>query len=188
MHSDNTLLVTARAICRDWRIGPETVVSTLSPFSHNLGVGAMTTALVAGAELVIHDTPRGESLVDRLTETGVEYLIGVPTHAIDIIAELKRRGMKRLGQGARVPRLRRSKPAAHHARVDRVGRRAAVGLRHDREQLAPVHAAGRRSGADRGNLRAGVRGLRDPHFRSREPDRAIAAGARPASSLGAARA
>lgn len=98
MHSDNTLLVTARAICRDWRIEPETVISTLSPFSHNLGVGAMMTALMAGAELVIHDTPRGESLVDRLTETNVEYLIGVPTHAIDIIAELKRRGMTRLGK------------------------------------------------------------------------------------------
>lgn len=98
MHSDNTLLVTARAICRDWRIRPETVISTLSPFSHNLGIGAMMTALMAGAELVIHDTPRGESLIDRLTETGVEYLIGVPTHAIDIIAELKRRGLKRLGK------------------------------------------------------------------------------------------
>jgi acyl-CoA synthetase len=98
MHSDNTLLVTARAICRDWRIGPGSVVSTLSPFSHNLGVGAMMTALVAGAELVIHDTPRGESLVDRLTETGVDYLVGVPTHAIDLIAELKRRGLPKLGK------------------------------------------------------------------------------------------
>lgn len=97
MHSDNTLLVTARALCRDWQIGPSTVVSTLSPFSHNLGVGAMLTALVAGAELVIHDTPRGESIVDRLTETNVDYLVGVPTHAIDLVAELRRRGLSRLG-------------------------------------------------------------------------------------------
>ncbi len=98
MHSDNTLLVTARALCRDWKIGPDTIVSTLSPFSHNLGVGAMMTALVAGAELVIHDTPRGESIVDRLVETGVDYLVGVPTHAIDMVAELRRRGMSRLGK------------------------------------------------------------------------------------------
>ncbi len=98
MHSDNTLLVTARALCRDWRIDRQTIVSTLSPFSHNLGVGAMMTALVAGAELVIHDTPRGESLVDRLAETGVDYLVGVPTHAIDIIAELRRRNLPRLGK------------------------------------------------------------------------------------------
>ena len=96
MHSDNTLLVTARALCRDWGIGSDTVVSTLSPFSHNLGVGAMMTALVAGAALVIHDTPRGESIVDRLAETGVDYLVGVPTHAIDLVAEARRRGMSRL--------------------------------------------------------------------------------------------
>lgn len=96
MHSDNTLLVTARALCRDWKIGPDTVVSTLSPFSHNLGVGALMTSLVAGAELVLHDTPRGQSIVDRLAETGVEYLIGVPTHAIDLVSEVRRRGMKRL--------------------------------------------------------------------------------------------
>lgn len=96
MHSDNTLLVTARALCRDWQIGPASVVSTLSPFSHNLGVGALMTALVAGAELVLHDTPRGQSIVDRLAETGVDYLVGVPTHAIDLVAEVRRRGMKRL--------------------------------------------------------------------------------------------
>lgn len=98
MHSDNTLLVTARALCRDWRIGADDVVCSLSPFSHNLGVGAAMTALVAGAELVMHDTPRGESLVDRLTETGVTYLIGVPTHAMDLVAELRRRKLARLGR------------------------------------------------------------------------------------------
>ncbi len=98
MHSDNTLLVTARALCRDWRIGADDVVCSLSPFSHNLGVGALMTALVAGAEFVMHDTPRGESLVDRLTATGVTYLIGVPTHAMDLVAELRRRKLSRLGK------------------------------------------------------------------------------------------
>jgi acyl-CoA synthetase len=98
MHSDNTLLVTARSLTRDWRIGADDVISSLSPFSHNLGVGAMMTALMAGAELVMHDTPRGESLVDRLAETGVTYLVGVPTHALDIVAELKRRQLPRLGR------------------------------------------------------------------------------------------
>lgn len=98
MHSDNTLLVTARSLTRDWRITAADVITSLSPFSHNLGVGAMMTALVAGAELVMHDTPRGQSLVDRLTETGVTYLVGVPTHALDIVAELKRRQLPRLGR------------------------------------------------------------------------------------------
>lgn len=98
MHSDNTLLVTARALTRDWNIGADDVICTLSPFSHNLGVGAMMTALVAGAELVIHDTPRAESIVDRLIATGVTYLVGVPTHALDIVAELRRRKLPRLGR------------------------------------------------------------------------------------------
>lgn len=98
MHSDNTQLVTARAISRDWRVGPTSVVCTLSPFSHNLGVGSMLTSLVGGAELVIHDLPRGQSIVDRLVETGVTYLVGVPTHALDLVAEMRQRGMTRLGR------------------------------------------------------------------------------------------
>jgi len=93
MHSDNTLLCTARAIVRDWHLGPDTVVYGLSPHSHSLGVGAIMTALVSGGELVIHDLPRGASLIDRLVETGVTYLVGVPTHAIDLLDEMRRRGM-----------------------------------------------------------------------------------------------
>lgn len=98
MHSDNSQLVTARAISRDWKVGRQSVVCTLSPFSHNLGVGSMLTALVGGAEFVIHDTPRGASIVDRLVETGVTYLVGVPTHALDLVNELRQRGLTRLGK------------------------------------------------------------------------------------------
>jgi acyl-CoA synthetase len=93
MHSDSTLLCTARAIARDWHLGPDTVVYGLSPHSHSLGVGAVLTALVAGGELVMHDLPRGASLVDRLVEVGATYLVGVPTHAIDLLDEMRRRGM-----------------------------------------------------------------------------------------------
>ena len=46
----------------------------------------------------MHDTPRGESLVDRLAATGVTYLVGVPTHAIDLVAELRRRELPGLGR------------------------------------------------------------------------------------------
>jgi len=98
MHSDNTLLVTARAISADWHIGPESVVYSLSPFSHNLGLGSLLTSLVGGAEYVVHDLPRGDSLIDRLTETGATYLVGVPTHAIDLLTELRQRGLKKLGR------------------------------------------------------------------------------------------
>ena len=91
MHSDNTLLVTARALSRDWHVGPDSVVYSMSPFCHNLGIGTFLTALFGGSELVLHDLARDESLVDRLVETGTSYLVGVPTHAIDLLAEIKRR-------------------------------------------------------------------------------------------------
>ena len=98
MHSDNTLLANARAIATDWRFGAQSVLYTMSPLSHNLGLGAMISAFATGAELAVHDVPRGASLVDRLIETGATFLFGVPTHAIDILAELRARGLKKLGR------------------------------------------------------------------------------------------
>ncbi|HEV2336798.1 MAG TPA: class I adenylate-forming enzyme family protein [Stellaceae bacterium] len=95
LHSDNTLLATARMMARDWHL-ERAVLYTLSPLSHNLGLGALVTALAAGGELVVHDLPRGHSLVDRLEETGAEFLFGVPTHAIDLVGELRARGATRL--------------------------------------------------------------------------------------------
>jgi acyl-CoA synthetase len=96
LHSDNTLLATARMMARDWRL-EGAVLYTLSPLSHNLGLGALITALAGGGELVLHDLPRGASLVDRLEETGAEFLFGVPTHAIDLLAEMHARSVRRLG-------------------------------------------------------------------------------------------
>ncbi|HJU15493.1 MAG TPA: class I adenylate-forming enzyme family protein [Stellaceae bacterium] len=95
LHSDNTLLATARMMARDWRL-EGAVLYTLSPLSHNLGLGALITAL-SGGELVVHDLPRGGSLIDRLTETGAAFLFGVPTHAVDLLAELRARSIRRLG-------------------------------------------------------------------------------------------
>lgn len=97
MHSDNTLLTALRAIADDWDIGPQSVVYSMSPMSHNLGIGALLTAFCGGSEIVLHDLPRGESLVDRIVATGATYLVGVPTHAIDLLAELRARGLDRLG-------------------------------------------------------------------------------------------
>jgi acyl-CoA synthetase len=99
MHSDNTLLLTARVISRDWNIGPDSVVYSMSPFSHNLGFGTMLTAMMGAAELVIHDLPRGHSVLDRLIETRTSYLVGVPTHALDFLEELKTRDSSGLHQG-----------------------------------------------------------------------------------------
>jgi acyl-CoA synthetase len=111
MHSDNTLLANARAIAADWHIDADAVVYSLSPLSHNLGFGAMVMALAAGAELVIHDLPRDASLIDRLIETGASFLFGVPTHAIDLLRELRERKLAGIGRlkgfrisGAAAPR------------------------------------------------------------------------------------
>ena len=93
MHSDNTLLATARMMARDWALGGK-VLYTLSPLSHNLGLGALITALAGGGELVVHDLPRGHSLLDRLEETGANFLFGVPTHGIDLLAEMRVRGVR----------------------------------------------------------------------------------------------
>jgi acyl-CoA synthetase (AMP-forming)/AMP-acid ligase II len=111
MHSDNTLLANARALSADWNINEQSVVYSLSPLSHNLGFGAMIMALAVGGQLIIHDLPRGGSLVDRLIETGTTFLVGVPTHAVDLLAEMKARNLSRIGRlrgfrisGAAAPR------------------------------------------------------------------------------------
>jgi len=88
LHSDNTLLANARALASDWQIGADSVVYSFSPVSHNLGFGSMVMSLMAGAEFVLHDVPRGASLSGRLRSTGATFVVGVPTHAIDLIAEL----------------------------------------------------------------------------------------------------
>ncbi|OZI21125.1 hypothetical protein CAL26_27215 [Bordetella genomosp. 9] len=104
MHSDNTLLANAREIAKDWFFGPRSVIYTMSPLSHNLGLGALISALATGGELVVHDLPRGASVLDRLLDTGATFLFGVPTHAVDLLAELKARGLSRVGalQGFRI--------------------------------------------------------------------------------------
>lgn len=95
MHSDNTQLVSARAIAAAWDLSADTVTLSLSPFSHNLGCGTLWTSIVAGGTFVLHDWARGDSLVDRLVETGTDYLVGVPTHAMDLLAEMESRGIDR---------------------------------------------------------------------------------------------
>jgi acyl-CoA synthetase (AMP-forming)/AMP-acid ligase II len=98
MHSDNTLLAPARALAADWSLGEDMVVYSVSPLSHNLGFGAMLLTLTGGGQLVVHDLPRGASLADRLLETGTTFLFGVPTHAIDLLDELRERGARTVGR------------------------------------------------------------------------------------------
>jgi acyl-CoA synthetase (AMP-forming)/AMP-acid ligase II len=93
MHSDNTLLAAARAMIRDWQFGSQTVIYTMSPLSHNLGLGSLVMAIETGGELVIHDVPRTKSTLDRIVEVGATFVVGVPTHAVDLLREIKERGI-----------------------------------------------------------------------------------------------
>jgi acyl-CoA synthetase len=97
MHSDNTLLANGRAMVEDWQHDHSTVLLSLSPMSHHIGTVAVEQMLAAGFELVVNDPPAGMKPIDWALECGATYIMGVPTHAIDILAEAKRRGLARLG-------------------------------------------------------------------------------------------
>lgn len=111
MHSDNTLLANARAMIADWQFDARSVVYTMSPLSHNLGLGSLIMALAAGGEVVVHDLPRGASALDRIIEVGATFIVGVPTHAMDLLSEMKARKISSPGavrgfriSGASAPR------------------------------------------------------------------------------------
>ncbi len=97
MHSDNTLFANAREMVRDWGHGPHTKLLTLSPLSHHIAWVAAAQWLLAGCELIVNDPPEGRHGIDWIIETGATYVMGVPTHAMDIIAEQRRRGLERIG-------------------------------------------------------------------------------------------
>ena len=97
MHSANTLLANGRDLVRDWGHGPQTVLLSLSPLSHHIAWVAVSQWLLAGCELVTDDPPVGMSRLDWIIETGATYVMGVPTHAIDILSEQRRRNIAQLG-------------------------------------------------------------------------------------------
>jgi acyl-CoA synthetase len=97
MHSDNTLLANARAMVADWGHSHATVLLTLSPMSHHIGTVALDQVLVAGSELVMHDLSAGVAALDWIQQTGATYVMGVPTHAMDLLQEVDKRGLDKLG-------------------------------------------------------------------------------------------
>jgi acyl-CoA synthetase len=98
MHSDNTLLANGRAMVRDWKHDEDTVLLSLSPTSHHIATVGLAQALVAGFEMVLNDLPRGSDVIDWITESGATYVMGVPTHAIDALAQMRRRGLDTLAR------------------------------------------------------------------------------------------
>jgi acyl-CoA synthetase len=97
MHSDNTLLANGRALVVDWGQDHATVLLTLSPMSHHIGTVALEQTLVAGCELVMFDPSAGITALDWIVATGATYVMGVPTHAMDLLQEVDRRALSRLG-------------------------------------------------------------------------------------------
>jgi acyl-CoA synthetase len=97
MHSDNTLLANARAMVEDWSHDERTILLSLSPLSHHIAAVALAQSLAAGMELAVNAPPSGMTPLDWILETGATYVMGVPTHAMDILGEMRRRGLDRLG-------------------------------------------------------------------------------------------
>jgi acyl-CoA synthetase len=97
MHSDNTILANSRAMVRDWDFNQETIVYSFSPMSHNIGIVGLAVAITAGGEFVVHTPSDATRMFDRVVETGATFLLGVPTHGLDLLAEVRRRGMTTLG-------------------------------------------------------------------------------------------
>jgi acyl-CoA synthetase len=97
MHSHNTLLSNPRDMVADWNHGADTVLLSLSPLSHHIAWVAVSQVLVCGGELVVNDPPAGMKPLDWIIESGATYVMGVPTHAMDILADQTARGSDRLG-------------------------------------------------------------------------------------------
>jgi len=98
MHSDNTLLANARDLVADWRHGPQTVLLSLSPLSHHIAWVGVAQWLLMGGRFVTDDPPAGVSRLDWIETVGATYVLGVPTHAMDILAEQRRRAWSKLGR------------------------------------------------------------------------------------------
>ena len=97
MHSDNTLLANARDLVGIWGHDAQSRILSLSPLSHHIAWVGVAQWLLAGCEFITDDPPTGTARLDWIIETGATYVLGVPTHAMDILAEQQRRGIGRLG-------------------------------------------------------------------------------------------
>lgn len=97
LHSHNTLLANARDLARDWDRSEDTVLLCLIPTSHHVAWLALAQCLICGGELVLNDPPASFSTLDWLIESKADYVMGVPTHGIDILSLLERSGLTRLG-------------------------------------------------------------------------------------------
>nr|WP_246573867.1 class I adenylate-forming enzyme family protein [Chelatococcus asaccharovorans] len=86
MHSDNTLLANARDLVRDWGHDSSTRLLTLSPLSHHIAWVAVAQWLLTGCYLVTGTPKAPLSVLEWIADNRPNYVMGVPTHAIDLLA------------------------------------------------------------------------------------------------------
>ena len=141
MHSDNTLLANGRAMVQDWGHDENTVLLTLSPVSHHIGTVALEQSLVAGCELVVKDPSSSMQALQWIEYSAATYVMGVPTHAMDLLAAMQTAAVEKLGIGEGLLHGRSADPRGNRAPVSASGYRSAKRLRDDRMRVASVHAA-----------------------------------------------
>lgn len=112
MHSSNTLLSNARDLVQAWSIDTQTRLLTLSPLSHHIGWVAAGQWLLSRCTMIIGAPPAGKKPLDWIIDTCATYVMGVPTHAMDILSDQKSRGLDRIGDvsifymaGAPIPQV-----------------------------------------------------------------------------------
>jgi acyl-CoA synthetase len=168
MHSDNTLLANGE---RWWRTGAERRDRAADAQPHEPPHRHRGPGTGAGGRLRAGDARclAGIGALDWIEQTGATYVMGVPTHAMDLLQEIDKRGLQKLGAvkvfymaGAPIPTETRAHAGAR--------RQAAERLRHDRERLAPVHQAERSRGGHHQHLRQGLLRLRGAPVEPENPD------------------
>ncbi len=97
MHSANTLFSNARDMVRFWKLDTGTRILTLSPLSHHIAWVAVAEWLTCGGQLIVNDPPSGLGQLGWIVETGATCVMGVPTHAMDILQEQREAELPRLG-------------------------------------------------------------------------------------------
>lgn len=98
MHSCNTIMANARDMVRDWQVGADTHLLTLSPISHHIAWVGVSQWLLSGCKFFLGDPPHGMTHLDWIEETGATYVMGVPTHAMDVLAQCRAAGANRIGR------------------------------------------------------------------------------------------
>jgi len=96
MHSDNTLLANARAMVEDWHHDASTVLLSLSPMSHHIATVGLMQTLVTGGEFVLSQLTPQNRAIDWIERSGATYVMGVPTHAMDVLSAARQASLRSL--------------------------------------------------------------------------------------------